>query len=117
MLVLRIRGVLQSLRHMDNSMTTDQSRVVGTSSAQAQMEAEGTGGSSRHRFRLFHSSYYLTHCLCQVKHNCVAESAYRRDNRKAQKDTKPPLREGLGLQEQGVYFSASQTSSSCRFIQ
>src|SRR5262245_17999276 len=66
------KGSMQSLRHVDSSMTADQSRVVGTSSAQ--MEAQRTGGSSRRKFRLFSNWYYLTHCLGRVKHNHVDES-------------------------------------------
>ena len=54
---------------------------------------------------------------CTGSSPIVQRGAYRRDKRKAQKDTRPPLRKGLGLQERRIYFSASQTSSKRRFIQ
>src|SRR5262249_29730483 len=98
---------------VDNSRIADQSSVVGTSSAQ--MEAQGTGGSSRRLCRLFYAWYYLTHCLCRVKPNRVEESM---EERQVERRTPGPLpREGPGRQEHRLYFSASQTSSKRRFIQ
>src|SRR5678816_825959 len=106
MLVLRIRGVLQSLRHVDSSRTAAQSRVVGTSSAQ--MEAQGTGDSSGREFRLFSNWYYLTHCLGRVKPNRVDKN-YRRDDRKAQKDTSPPLPERAWVCRSSAFTFRSAT--------